>query len=99
VLVARRNAPPELRPASGGRASIIPVGTAGASNNLPDFRGLSAREVLRVVTAMGLTARLHGSGVVAAQSPTPGTPIDPGTTCELWLERTSVAVASFAAEH
>jgi membrane peptidoglycan carboxypeptidase len=99
VLVARRNAPPELRPASGARTSIVPVGTGGASNALPDFRGLSAREVVRVLTTMRLTARLHGSGVVAAQSPTPGAPIDPGTTCELWLERTPIAVASLAAEH
>ena len=98
VLVARRNAPPELRPASSARASIIPVGTAGASNDLPDFRGLSAREVVRILTTMGLTARLHGSGVVAAQAPNPGMPIDPGTTCQLWLERTPVAVAAFAAE-
>jgi cell division protein FtsI (penicillin-binding protein 3) len=99
VLVARRNAPPELRPASSARASIIPVGTAGASNDLPDFRGLSAREVVRILTTMGLTARLHGSGVVAAQAPKPGSPIDPGTACDLWLERTPVAVASLVAEH
>jgi cell division protein FtsI (penicillin-binding protein 3) len=99
VLVARRNAPPELRPAGSDRASIIPVGTAGASNNLPDFRGLSAREVVRILTAMGLTARLHGSGVVAAQTPRPGSAIDPGTTCEFWLERTPVDVAALVAEH
>jgi membrane peptidoglycan carboxypeptidase len=99
VLVARRNAPPELRPASNGGASIIPVGTAGGSNDLPDFRGLSAREVVRILTAMGLTARVHGSGVVAAQTPGPGSAIDPGTTCELWLERTPVDVAALVAEH
>jgi cell division protein FtsI (penicillin-binding protein 3) len=99
VLVARRNAPPELRPAGSGRASFIPVGTAGASSDLPDFRGLSAREVVRILTAMGLTARLHGSGVVAAQAPKPGSPIDPGTTCELWLERVPAAVEPLVAEH
>jgi len=98
VLVARRNAPPELRPAGSGRASFIPVGTAGASSDLPDFRGLSAREVVRILTAMGLTARLHGSGVVAAQAPKPGSPIDPGTTCELWLERVPAAVEPLVAE-
>jgi len=67
--------------------------------DLPDFRGLSAREVVRILTAMGLTARLHGSGVVAAQAPKPGSPIDPGTTCELWLERVPAAVEPLVAEH
>ena len=95
VLVARRNTQPEIRPASGMReGSIIPFGSPGALHDIPDFRGLSAREVVRILTKMGLTARLHGNGVVATQSPVAGTAIDPGTTCELWLERAPVAVAS-----
>lgn len=98
VLVARRNAPLDVRSSRTSReASIIPIGTSGASHDLPDFRGLSAREVLRILTKMGLTARLHGNGVVATQMPAAGTSIDQGTTCELWLERVPVAVA-FAAE-
>ena len=64
--------------------------------DLPDFRGLSAREALRVLTKIGLTARFTGNGVVTSQMPAPGTPIEPGMTCELWLERTPVAVASLA---
>ena len=98
VLVARRNAPLDIRSSGISReASIIPIGASGASHDLPDFRGLSAREVLRILTKMGLTARLHGSGVVATQMPAAGSSIDQGTTCELWLERVPVAVA-FAAE-
>jgi cell division protein FtsI (penicillin-binding protein 3) len=98
VLVARRNAPLDIRSSRTSReASIIPIGAPGASHDLPDFRGLSAREVLRILTKMGLTARLHGNGVVAAQMPAAGASIDQGTTCELWLERVPVAVA-FAAE-
>ena len=97
VLVARRNAPLDVRSSGISReASIIPIGSSGASHDLPDFRGLSAREVLRILTKMGLTARLHGSGVVATQMPAAGSSIDQGTTCELWLERVPVAVA-FAA--
>ena len=64
--------------------------------DLPDFRGLSAREALRVLTKMGLTARLTGNGVVTSQTPAPGTPIEPGMACELKLERTPVALASLA---
>ena len=94
VLVARRGQP-EIQPARSEReASIVPVGTNGGAHDLPDFRGLSAREALRMLTRLGLTARLKGDGVVTTQTPAPGTAIEPGMACELRLERTSVAVAS-----
>jgi cell division protein FtsI/penicillin-binding protein 2 len=100
VLVARRNQIPEMHPARNARdASIVPVGAPGAEHDLPDFRGLSAREVVRMLTKMGLTARLHGSGVVTAQAPMAGTPIDLGMSCELWLERAPIVVASLADDH
>ena len=99
VLVARHNEYPEIQPASAEReAPIVHVGVAGNVNELPDLRGLSAREALRVLTAIGLTAQLTGSGVVTNQSPAPGTAIEPGMACVLRLERTQVAVASVAAE-
>ncbi len=99
VLVARRTENPEIRPASADReASIVHVGVAGNVNELPDLRGLSAREALRVLTTIGLTAHLTGNGVVSSQSPAPGTAIEPGTACVLTLERTRFAVASVAAE-
>jgi beta-lactam-binding protein with PASTA domain len=60
-----------------------------AATDLPDFRGLSAREALKVLTKFGLTARLNGAGIVTTQRPAAGTPIEPGTTAELWLERSS----------
>jgi hypothetical protein len=55
---------------------------------------LSAREALRVLTKLGLTARLKGTGVVTTQTPAPGTPIEPGMACELRLERVTEVVAS-----
>jgi membrane peptidoglycan carboxypeptidase len=61
-------------------------GSKGA-HALPDIRGLSAREALRALTRIGLTARLHGDGFVVSQSPAAGTPIEIGASCELWLER------------
>jgi cell division protein FtsI (penicillin-binding protein 3) len=95
VLVARRSGPPELQPARTHREpSIIPVATNGDVRELPDFRGLSAREALRVLTKLGLTARLKGTGVVTTQTPAPGTPIEPGMACELRLERVTEVVAS-----
>ena len=53
-------------------------------------------EALRILTKLGLTARLKGSGVVTTQTPPPGTPIERGMSCELELERTFAAGASSA---
>lgn len=93
VLVARRAELPDIQPAwampIGRETSIVPVGTPGAVRDLPDLRGLSAREALRSLAKIGLRARLNGNGVVATQVPAAGAPIEPGTTCELWLERGS----------
>jgi cell division protein FtsI (penicillin-binding protein 3) len=88
VLVAHRAEEPETAPA---RVVVMPataaLGRQPAPQNLPDVRGLSAREALRTLTRIGLTARIAGSGFVVGQDPAPGTPIDPGTICQLWLDR------------
>ena len=99
VLVTRLTDRPDIQPARSERdAAIVQLGANGDVSDLPDLRGLSAREALRVVTKMGLTARLTGSGVVTSQTPAPGTPIEPGMACELKLERSGVALGSLAVE-
>jgi cell division protein FtsI (penicillin-binding protein 3) len=94
VLVARRTDQPELQTDTRRTASFVHVGTPSNVHELPDLRGLGAREALRVLTKLGLTARLTGNGVVTSQVPAPGTPFEPGMACELKLERTSVEFAS-----
>jgi cell division protein FtsI (penicillin-binding protein 3) len=54
---------------------------------MPDVRGLSAREALRVLAAVGVDARITGDGFVATQEITPGTTIAPGQACGLVLRR------------
>jgi beta-lactam-binding protein with PASTA domain len=54
---------------------------------LPELRGLSGREALRVLTRLGLTPRVSGNGVVISQDPLPGDPIEAGGTCRLTLGR------------
>jgi membrane peptidoglycan carboxypeptidase len=99
VLVTRRTEWPETQPAPAQRdASIVRVGTNEGLRDLPDLRGLSAREALRVLTKLGLTARLTGNGTVTRQAPAPGTPIGPGMACELKLERAPRAASAFAGE-
>lgn len=99
VLVARHREQQEFQRTKGRDiAAIVQVGGFDGTHDFPDLRGLSAREALRVLTKIGLAARLHGNGVVTAQTPVAGVPFDLGATCELWLERAPVAVASLNLE-
>jgi hypothetical protein len=79
------------RPAStaGVAASIVTVngGAPGAAAVFPDLRGLSARDALRTLSQLGMTARLNGAGIVVRQVPPAGAPIDRETAATLWLER------------
>ncbi len=54
---------------------------------MPDVRGLSAREALRVLATVGVEARVSGDGFVATQEIGPGTAIARGQTCGLVLRR------------
>ena len=56
---------------------------------LPELRGLSGREAMRVLARLGIDVRLDGDGVVVEQEPLPGTPVDPGSSCRLSLSRLS----------
>jgi cell division protein FtsI/penicillin-binding protein 2 len=69
--------------------SVVPVPPSanGSASPFPDVTGLGAREALAVLSRLGLTAQLRGSGLVVEQSPAPGEPIDSGVTVVLTLER------------
>ena len=95
VLVARRAGQPEMQ--ARRHASFVQVAATGDVRDVPDLRGLSAREAVSVLTKIGLTARLRGSGVVTSQTPAAGTPIEPGMACDLTLARTTAALAPQAA--
>lgn len=88
VLVARRDAPAQAPAATsatpGPRVSLIAEGDAGT---LPDLAGLSARAAVRRLVEIGLTARLRGDGIVVAQEPRAGAPLEVGGVCELTLSR------------
>jgi len=64
---------------AGGEHSVAAV--------FPDMRGLSARDALRMLARLGMTARLNGAGVVVKQLPEAGAPIDRESGATLWLER------------
>ena len=54
---------------------------------MPDLRGLSARDAVRMLTTVGMTARLSGSGFVIEQSPAAGSVLVRGDVCTLTLGR------------
>jgi cell division protein FtsI (penicillin-binding protein 3) len=53
----------------------------------PDLRGLGARDALRMLARLGITARLEGAGVVVDQFPQPGSAIDRDGRATLTLGR------------
>ena len=57
------------------------------AGRMPDVRGRSAREALRVLSRLGVAARLNGQGFVVRQSPEPGEPLVEGDVTVLTLER------------
>ena len=63
---------------------------------MPDLRGFSLREAALMAARHGLSVEIHGSGVVARQTPLPGTPLEPGMSCSLELSATSRPLAGSA---
>jgi cell division protein FtsI (penicillin-binding protein 3) len=100
LLVARRDAEAtHEQPLDSARD--MPTSTSGITPNIvtvnggahaseaffPDLRGLSARDALRTLSRLGMSARLNGTGIVVRQLPEAGAPIDRDTPSTLWLER------------
>ena len=87
VIVARHAREPVTTTAA---PIVNPAVVALASNSeigVPDLTGMSAREALRELARLGLSARMQGGGVVVQQYPPAGAPLEPGATCTLVLNR------------
>ncbi len=95
VLLARSDAGAPVR-ASGSPApvTIVPASAPATAGQivLPELRGLSGREAVRILMRLGLTPRVAGEGVVTEQDPQPGTPVEPGGACRLALGRLAPGV-------
>jgi cell division protein FtsI (penicillin-binding protein 3) len=88
-VLLTRNDPSILTPTP-VRASLDERTLAPARAGLmPDLRGLSARDVVRILTALGMTARMKGNGFVIGQLPAPGSVLVPGDVCAVELGRRS----------
>jgi beta-lactam-binding protein with PASTA domain len=87
VMVARNQQNPVTQTAAVDTPSIVALPAHLSDAGLPDLRGMSAREALRELARIGLTARMEGDGVVVEQNPPAGSPFEPGTSCSLILNR------------
>jgi cell division protein FtsI/penicillin-binding protein 2 len=88
VLVARRDPNSEASPTTIAMGPSIKVRLDPVRYGLmPDVRGLSARDALRLLSSVGMTARMGGSGFVIEQYPEAGEPFDPEGVCTLQLGR------------
>jgi cell division protein FtsI (penicillin-binding protein 3) len=70
-----------------GSPAVVALPANAADTGLPDLTGMSAREALRELARLGLSARMRGAGVVVEQYPPAGSPLEPGATCTLVLNR------------
>jgi len=92
VLVAREDAIDEpgvvRRQLARVDADLVQTLVAAASSGLmPDLRGLSAREALRTLSRIGMSARMNGDGFVVSQNPEPGSTLVRGDACNVRLGR------------
>lgn len=71
------------------RPTIVAITGTGSANadQVPDLRGLSARDALRTLSKLGVTGQLVGVGFVVNQSPAAGSAIERGQSYRLSLER------------
>jgi membrane peptidoglycan carboxypeptidase len=95
VLLARSENGATVRTSGpAGPITIVPASALAAAGQvvLPELRGLSGREALRILMRLGLTPRVAGEGVVIDQDPLPGSPIERGGTCRIALGRPAPGV-------
>ena len=87
VLVDRREtADVRTRPRRDA-TSIVTLVADGPPGTVPNLHGMSAREAVRTLVKLGLTARLSGDGFVMSQNPPAGAALEAGTVCTLVLNR------------
>jgi cell division protein FtsI (penicillin-binding protein 3) len=97
LLIARRD---ESRPSTSlgesprsvsgsGDAAVVTLADNASTSPavFPNLVGMSARDAVRELTRLGLSLRMHGSGLVVNQRPAPGSPLDLIDAATIWLER------------
>jgi membrane peptidoglycan carboxypeptidase len=87
VLVRRNTEGVAPRPASNPVITRVSLPLSGSTAVFPDLSGLSVREASTTLARLGMTPKVHGSGLVVNQRPVAGTPLESGGVVTLWLSR------------
>jgi cell division protein FtsI (penicillin-binding protein 3) len=91
VFASRADLGGEPAPGSAASPSIVTVArgvsTSRSTSGVPDLTGMGAREAVRVLSELGYSVRIHGTGKVVEQSPEAGTPVGATPTATLLLDR------------
>lgn len=85
VSPTRAATPPVLRKTAASVAPAVQSAIVRDDGLMPDLQGMSLRRATRIVTALGMTARLNGAGAVLKHDPPPGRAIERGETVTLHL--------------
>ena len=101
VAVARRplGGGARVQPASLSEYEAAPrrsgvAAVAERAGSMPDLRGLSARQAIRILGRIGLRAEFTGDGTVARHAPAAGEAVERGATAAVWLRRHASAVGA-----
>lgn len=78
-------AAPAAKPVSS--TPVTAVVSVGDGPRMPDLRGQGLRSALAKCAELGLKLDASGFGVVTAQMPAPGTPVGPGTVCQVKMSQ------------
>jgi len=100
ILVTRQDpaaGTPDEAPQSPGLSMVRVVTDQLDPGVMPELRGMSAREAVRVLSSLGLRTAVEGDGFVVGQQPPPGVPVEPGLDCRILLERRMPAAATSGA--
>jgi len=82
-VVMRQHPKPGCEVPEGGRVVLTLGGGRMSGGKLPDLKGLTLREAMRRLEALGVGVRMYGSGRVVKQSPAAGSEVGEGTVCIL----------------
>jgi membrane peptidoglycan carboxypeptidase len=98
VIIARRDEASGIQTAAPETAGPVVSFVDGAPPTMPDLSGMSAREAMRKLMTVGLTARISGDGFVVSQDPPAGAPLEGGGVSRVMLERSPARHLSSAAQ-
>jgi cell division protein FtsI (penicillin-binding protein 3) len=72
---------------AGGIGEVVYAAAAERALLMPDIRGRSVRDAMRICTQLGLELEAHGDGRAVGQSPAPGAHVEAGQTVRVEFGR------------